>query len=56
MTSSNAMEGAATRRPVNADDASLAVRRDRFGRFAIGLLIFGGLAWLFVSAALNPPV
>lgn len=55
MTSSNALGGAAaTRRPVNADDASLAVRRDRFGRFAIGVLIFGGLVWLFASAALNP--
>lgn len=54
MTSLNAMEGAVTRRPVNADDASLAVRRDRIGRFVVGLVIFGVLAWLFIGAALNP--
>ena len=48
------MEGAASRRPIHADDASLAVPRGRIGRFVMGALIFALLAWLFVGAALNP--
>ena len=46
--------GDAARRPLPADDASLAIRRDRIGRIVVGALVFGLLAWLVLAAAANP--
>ncbi|SFZ84692.1 polar amino acid transport system permease protein [Devosia enhydra] len=46
--------GGAARRPLPADDASLAIRRDRIGRIVVGALVFGLLAWLVLAAAANP--
>ncbi len=52
--SSDTGDVATTRRPIMPDDASRAVPRDRAGRIALGVLIFGLLAWLFIGAATNP--
>lgn len=49
-----AEDAAIARRPVHRDDASRAVQRDRAGRIATGLLLFGFLAWLVLAAAANP--